>query len=124
MNTSYLFERGSATLRRSTGMVWIPGGTFLMGSDQHYHEEAPAHKASVNGFWMDQFAVTNAEFRRFVEATDYVTFVERPANPADYQQSELARQQHSPAASRHSGRRPIWPASRPVEAFDAARTAC
>ena len=44
------------------GMVWIPGGTFLMGSDSHYPEEAPAHKVTVNGFWMDRYAVTNATF--------------------------------------------------------------
>ena len=66
------------------GMVWIPGGTFLMGSDRHYPEEAPAHKVTVNGFWMDRYAVTNADFRRFVEATRYVTLAERPANAADY----------------------------------------
>ena len=36
------------------GMVWIPGGTFLMGSDRHYPEEAPAHKVTVDGFWMDR----------------------------------------------------------------------
>ena len=65
-------------------MVWIPGGTFLMGSNDHYPEEAPAHSVTVNGFWMDQYAVTNAEFRRFVEATSYITLAERPANPADY----------------------------------------
>ena len=66
------------------GMVWIPGGTFLMGSDSHYPEEAPAHKVSVKGFWMDRYAVTNAEFRRFVEATRYITLAERPADAADY----------------------------------------
>ncbi len=66
------------------GMVWIPGGSFLMGSDHHYPEEAPAHKVTVDGFWMDRYAVSNAEFRRFVEATRYVTLAERPANAADY----------------------------------------
>ena len=35
------------------GMVWIPGGTFMMGSDGHYPEEAPAHEVTVDGFWMD-----------------------------------------------------------------------
>ncbi|MGH8587015.1 MAG: formylglycine-generating enzyme family protein, partial [Gammaproteobacteria bacterium] len=40
-------------------MVWIPGGTFLMGSNDHYPEEAPAHRVAVSGFWMDQHAVTN-----------------------------------------------------------------
>ena len=64
--------------------VWIPGGTFLMGSDRHYREEAPAHRVHVDGFWMDRYAVTNAEFRRFVEETGYVTLAERPANAADY----------------------------------------
>src|SRR6185436_3915335 len=49
------------------GMVWIPGGTFLMGSNDHYPEEAPTHSVSVNGFWMDAHTVTNARFSSFVE---------------------------------------------------------
>ncbi|MBV8883250.1 MAG: formylglycine-generating enzyme family protein [Chroococcidiopsidaceae cyanobacterium CP_BM_RX_35] len=65
-------------------MVWIPGGTFLMGSDRHYPEEAPAHKVEVNSFWMDRFLVTNAQFQKFVKETRYVTFAERPANPDNY----------------------------------------
>ncbi|HEV2897279.1 MAG TPA: formylglycine-generating enzyme family protein [Pseudaminobacter sp.] len=65
-------------------MVWIPGGTFLMGSDQHYPEEAPAHRVMVGGFWMDVCTVTNREFARFVDATGYVTAAERPVNPHDY----------------------------------------
>jgi formylglycine-generating enzyme len=60
-------------------MVWIPGGTFLMGSDDHYPEEAPAHRVRVDGFWMDRFAVTNRDFARFVNETGYVTLAERPA---------------------------------------------
>jgi formylglycine-generating enzyme len=54
-------------------MVWIPGGTFRMGSDEHYPEEAPVHEETVGAFWMDRYAVTNAQFARFVEATGYVT---------------------------------------------------
>ena len=65
-------------------MVRIPGGTFLMGSDRHYPEEAPAHKVKVEGFWIDTHTVTNAEFARFVEATGHVTMAERPADPAQY----------------------------------------
>src|SRR5262245_9403579 len=65
-------------------MVWIPGGTFMMGSDSHYPEEAPAHSVTVDGFWMDSYGVTNAQFSRFVEETKYVTLAERPANAADY----------------------------------------
>ena len=65
-------------------MAWIPGGTFLMGSDRHYPEEAPAHNVAVNAFWIDTHAVTNKDFRRFVDETHYVTLAERPANAADY----------------------------------------
>ena len=66
------------------GMVWIPGGTFQMGSDDHYPEEAPTRKVSVDGFWMDQHTVTNADFARFVKKTRYVTSAERAPDPADY----------------------------------------
>jgi formylglycine-generating enzyme required for sulfatase activity len=66
------------------GMVWIPSGTFVMGSDVHYPEEAPAHPVTLDDFWMDETTVTNAEFRRFVEATGHVTSAERPPNPDDY----------------------------------------
>ncbi|HEY3479144.1 MAG TPA: formylglycine-generating enzyme family protein [Streptomyces sp.] len=66
------------------GMVWIPGGTFQMGSDHHYAEEAPAHPVTVDGFWIDPHPVTNAEFARFVRATGHVTVAERPADPARY----------------------------------------
>ena len=49
------------------GMIWIPGGTFRMGSDKHYPEEAPAHRVTVDGFWMDRYPVTNRQFREFVK---------------------------------------------------------
>jgi formylglycine-generating enzyme len=65
-------------------MVWVPGATFLMGSDRHYPEEAPAHKVTVDGFWMDAGPVTNREFGRFVRKTGYVTVAERAPDPADY----------------------------------------
>ena len=65
-------------------MVWVPGGTFLMGSDRHYPEEAPAHRVTVDGFWMDRTPVTNRQFRRFVEDTGYTTFAEIAPDPAQY----------------------------------------
>src|ERR1700752_4580992 len=65
-------------------MIWIPGGTFRMGSDKHYPEEAPGHRVTVDGFWIDLTPVTNREFRKFVNATGYVTFAEIPPNPKDY----------------------------------------
>ena len=65
-------------------MLWIPGGTFLMGSEDFYPEEGPVHEVSVDGFWMDRHTVTNEEFARFVKATGYVTIAERELNPVDY----------------------------------------
>jgi formylglycine-generating enzyme required for sulfatase activity len=65
-------------------MVWVPGGTFTMGSDRHYPEEAPAHRVAIDGFWIDRCAVTNREFRRFVSARGYVTLAERPPDPEAY----------------------------------------
>ena len=63
------------------GMVWIPGGEFMMGAvdgdDQARADEYPAHKVSVSGFWMDETEVTNEQFAEFVEATGYVTVAEK-----------------------------------------------
>jgi len=58
------------------GMVWIPGGTFWMGSDQ-IPDAQPPHKVYVDGFWMDKTEVTNAQFAAFVTATRYVTTAEQ-----------------------------------------------
>jgi sulfatase modifying factor 1 len=65
-------------------MAWIPGGTFLMGSEDFYPEERPVHTVAVDGFWIDTKPVTAAQFRRFVRETGYVTGAERPLDPAQY----------------------------------------
>ncbi|MEO8401150.1 MAG: formylglycine-generating enzyme family protein [Gammaproteobacteria bacterium] len=64
------------------GMVLIPSGEFMMGSNSHLAKpnEKPAHKVHVDQFWIDQTDVTNAEFSRFVVATGYVTTAERKPN--------------------------------------------
>ena len=64
------------------GMIWIPGGEFTMGTDDPDSslEERPAHRVKLDGFWMDEHDVTNAEFRTFVEATGYVTTAEKPVD--------------------------------------------
>ena len=64
------------------GMVWIAGGTFRMGSDLpgSRRNEQPTHEVSVDGFWIDEQSVTNAEFRKFVDATGYKTTAERPVD--------------------------------------------
>jgi formylglycine-generating enzyme len=66
------------------GMVWIPGGTFRMGSEDFYPEERPVHEVGVDGFWMDCFEVTSEQFAKFVEETGYKTVAERELNAADY----------------------------------------
>jgi formylglycine-generating enzyme required for sulfatase activity len=61
------------------GMVWIPGGEFLMGSDHKKAQinEKPVHRVKVDGFWMDQTHVTNDQFAQFVKETNYRTTAEQ-----------------------------------------------
>jgi formylglycine-generating enzyme required for sulfatase activity len=70
------------------GMVWIPGGTFTMGSDHEGMEDArPLHRVTLDGFWMDATEVTNGQFAKFADATGYVTVAEKkpdiPGAPAE-----------------------------------------
>jgi formylglycine-generating enzyme required for sulfatase activity len=76
---------GQANRKALPGMAWIPGGAFLMGTNdkKSFPNERPAHPVQVQGFWMDVDDVTNAEFAKFVGATGYVTTAERPINWED-----------------------------------------
>ncbi|MFK7851127.1 MAG: formylglycine-generating enzyme family protein [Akkermansiaceae bacterium] len=83
----------TAKYETKDGMVKIPGGATTMGSEGEFQtpygnkkfpEEAPVRKIEVTGFWIDQTEVTNDEFAKFVEATDYVTFAEREAKIEDF----------------------------------------
>ena len=69
---------------RGSDMVWVPGGTFRMGSDKHYPEEAPVHRVHVDGFWIDRTPVTNRVFKEFVRTTGHTTFAEITPDPKDY----------------------------------------
>jgi formylglycine-generating enzyme len=84
MHTKAFDSFGASTAKAGAGMIFVPGGTFRMGSDRHYPEEAPAHLVVVDSFWIDRTPVTNREFRKFVEATGYVTFAEVAPDPKDY----------------------------------------
>lgn len=80
-----VIENSSAPSTNPEGMVWIPGGEFSMGSEAEEMRDArPFHRVKVDGFWMDQTEVTNAEFARFVGATGYVTVAERKPDPKDF----------------------------------------
>lgn len=65
-------------------MVWIPGGTFQMGSDDGLADERPVHLVQLDGFFIDETEVTNDQFTAFVRATGYVTVAERTPTPADF----------------------------------------
>jgi formylglycine-generating enzyme len=76
------------------GMAWVPGGEFSMGAldppastDAGMHgavDARPVHRVYVDGFWMDQTDVTNAQFEKFVRATGYVTVAERKPRAEDF----------------------------------------
>jgi sulfatase modifying factor 1 len=76
--------RERAAEGKGASMAWIPGGTFRMGSNDHYPEEAPAHRVTVDGFWIDQVPVTNRDFLKFINATGYITFAELKPDATDY----------------------------------------
>lgn len=69
---------GDATMRT------LPGGTFWMGSSEHYPEEGPPRRVSVAPFAIDIYPVTNRDFQQFVIDTGYVTLAEKAPDAALY----------------------------------------
>jgi formylglycine-generating enzyme required for sulfatase activity len=70
--------------------VFIPGGTFRMGSDNRYAEEAPPHSAKVGDFRIDRAPVTIRRFRNFVNETGHAALAERkPDAPIDTSASHI-----------------------------------
>jgi len=52
-------------------MVLIPSGEFMMGGNEWSENEKPAHRVYLDGFYIDKFEVTNAQFAKFLKETDY-----------------------------------------------------
>ena len=71
-------------------MARVFGGPLPVGSDDFYPQERPVHEVTVDGFLIDHHPVTNAEFRRFVKATGYLTVAEQAPDPADYPDADPA----------------------------------
>lgn len=71
-------------------MIWVDGGRFSMGSDQHYPEEAPVRVVEVDGFWIDCTPVTNRDYARFTEETGYVTVAEIAPTAEMYPEADPA----------------------------------
>ncbi|HKM55583.1 MAG TPA: SUMF1/EgtB/PvdO family nonheme iron enzyme, partial [Isosphaeraceae bacterium] len=66
------------------GMVWVPGGTFSMGSTYTpFGDARPIHTVELDGFWMDKTLVTNEQFAKFVEAAKYITVAEQKPSAKD-----------------------------------------
>lgn len=65
-------------------MVRLDGGEFRMGSEAFYPEEGPVRRVSVAPFEIDRYAVTNRDFRTFVDATGYVSTAEQPLDSASF----------------------------------------
>ncbi len=101
----------------NSGMAWIPGGEFTMGSDQEgaRRNEQPTHKVTVDGFWIDVHDVTNAEFQKFVEATGYKTTAERPVNWEDLRKQLPAGSQKPPDDLLQPGSMVFTPSPGPVD---------
>ena len=61
------------------GMVWIKGGEYMMGAadGEGRPDEYPQHKVKLDGFWIDITEVTNAQFKKFIDATGYITTAEK-----------------------------------------------
>lgn len=84
-NTEVKKAQPAHKVQLKDGMVWIPEGEFVMGSqDDGFIDAQPLHTVKVNGFWMDEHEVTNAQFAAFVKATGYKTIAERPLDPKDF----------------------------------------
>src|SRR4029077_12040818 len=64
------------------GMRWIPGGELVMGTEdpKSMTNERPPYRVKLDSYWIDEHDVTNAEFRKFVEATGYLTTAEKPVD--------------------------------------------
>ncbi|HEY1172865.1 MAG TPA: formylglycine-generating enzyme family protein [Verrucomicrobiae bacterium] len=77
-------EPNPSDMSWTNGMVWIPAGTFSMGSENGQSDEKPVRQITVDGFWMDKTEVTNEEYEKFVKATGYVTIAERKPDPKDF----------------------------------------
>ena len=67
---------------KTTKMLWIPGGTFSMGSNtqSNTNDALPFQYVKIDGFWMDETEVTNAQFAKFCKETGYLTVAERKIN--------------------------------------------
>ena len=89
-------------IKEKEGMILIKGGTYEMGGDniQARADEFPKHTVEISSFWMDKTTVTNAQFKKFIDATQYITTAE---NDFDYtnENGESVHQKAGAFQARH-----------------------
>lgn len=100
----------------SEGMVWISAGEFWMGTDADdaWKDEKPAHRVRVDGFWIDATEVTNAQFQKFVDETQYLTTAERTQPP---KRSLLSRRRERQPRRQSCWFQALWSLRRPMIRF-------
>ena len=110
----------SACAQSPPNMQRIPSGEFVMGTDDaaSMANERPAHQVKLDGFWMDEHAVTNAEFRKFAEASGYVTTAERPVDWEELKKQVPAGTPKPPAEMLRPGSIVYTPPNHPVDLRD------
>ena len=52
-------------------MILIPAGKFTMGTDERLSDEGPPHEVNLPAYWMDKYEVTNAQYKKFMDATGH-----------------------------------------------------
>lgn len=79
---------GSSMVASKDGMVllYVPAGEFTMGNDTNSYYERPAHKVTIDAFWIDQTEVTNSMFATFVNQTNHRTYAEEMGKSWIYQE--------------------------------------
>jgi len=104
-------------------MVWIPGGEFQMGTPgiTRQRNEQPAHTVRLNGFYLDEHEVTNADFRAFVEATGYITTAERKPDWEELRKQLPSGTPKPPDDRLVPGSLVFTPPNQPVSTNDATR---
>ncbi len=104
------------------GMVLIPGGEFVMGTEGEtvHKNEQPAHRVKIKALFMDEHEVTNAQFREFVDATKYVTTAEKPPDWEELKQQLPPGTPKPPAEMLVAGSMVFLPTKSPVPTDNAA----
>ncbi|MFH0925434.1 MAG: SUMF1/EgtB/PvdO family nonheme iron enzyme, partial [bacterium] len=66
-SVSRVFSQG----QEDNGMIFIPAGEFVMGSRLGDTDEQPEHKVILDSYYINKNEVTNAEYKKFVDATKH-----------------------------------------------------